>query len=81
MERIKPRTLSGFMELLPGPQMQMERIMEIIPFAIIGYLGITSPGFLDILYHNITGAAVMTVCLCIYIVGFVFAERIMKIEV
>ena len=28
MERIKPRTLSGFMELLPGPQQQMERIMQ-----------------------------------------------------
>ena len=30
MEKIKARTLSGFMELLPGAQMQMERIMEII---------------------------------------------------
>ena len=30
MEKIKPRTLSGFMELLPAPQMQMERIMEIL---------------------------------------------------
>ena len=27
---IKPRTLSGFMELLPAPQMQMERIMEVL---------------------------------------------------
>mgnify|MGYP003304971408 CR=1 FL=1 len=30
MERIKPRTLSGFMELLPGPQQQMETIMSIL---------------------------------------------------
>ena len=29
MNQIKPRTLSGFMELLPAPQMQMERMMEI----------------------------------------------------
>ena len=28
MEKIQPRTLSGFMELLPGPQQQMERIMQ-----------------------------------------------------
>jgi histidyl-tRNA synthetase len=28
MEKMQPRTLSGFMELLPGPQQQMERIME-----------------------------------------------------
>ena len=30
MASIKPRTLSGFMELLPGPQQQMERIMDIL---------------------------------------------------
>ena len=30
MEQIKPRTLSGFMELLPAPQMQMERIFKIL---------------------------------------------------
>ena len=58
-----------------------QRIMEVIPFGIIAYLGVTSPGFLDILYHNVTGAAVMTVCLCIYLAGFVFAEKIMRIEV
>ena len=28
MERIKPRTLSGFMELLPADQARMERFME-----------------------------------------------------
>ena len=28
MEKIQPRTLSGFMELLPGAQQQMERIMQ-----------------------------------------------------
>ena len=30
MEKIKPRTLSGFMELLPQRQMQMERFMEVL---------------------------------------------------
>ena len=30
MSKIAPRTLSGFMELLPAPQQQMERIMEIL---------------------------------------------------
>ena len=30
MERIKPRTLSGFMELLPAQQQQMERVMDIL---------------------------------------------------
>ena len=26
--RMKPRTLSGFMELLPAPQTQFERMLE-----------------------------------------------------
>ncbi len=30
MERLKPRTLSGFMELLPAPQTQMRRIMAVL---------------------------------------------------
>ncbi|MFR7742129.1 MAG: hypothetical protein ACLU3I_01635 [Acutalibacteraceae bacterium] len=30
MSQIKPHTLSGFMELLPQPQLQMEAIMEIL---------------------------------------------------
>ena len=30
MPKVNPRTLSGFMELLPVPQQQMERIMEIL---------------------------------------------------
>ena len=28
MAKQTPRTLSGFMELLPGPQQQLERMME-----------------------------------------------------
>ena len=30
MATLKPRTLSGFMELLPAPQVQRERMMEIL---------------------------------------------------
>ena len=30
MSKQTPRTLSGFMELLPAPQRQMERVMEIL---------------------------------------------------
>ena len=29
MAKITPRTLSGFMELLPAPQQQLERMMDI----------------------------------------------------
>ena len=30
MAKITPRTLSGFMELLPAPQQQLERMMDIL---------------------------------------------------
>ena len=36
MERIKPRTLSGFMELLPEKQIRMERMMEMFGDKMMG---------------------------------------------
>ena len=45
MERIKPRTLSGFMELLPAPQQQMERIMTVLrdTYALYGFTPLDTP--------------------------------------
>ena len=45
MERIKPHTLSGFMELLPGPQLRMERIMEVLrkDYALFGFTPLDTP--------------------------------------
>ena len=45
MAKMKPRTLSGFMELLPEPQQQMERIMEIIrsSYALYGFTPLDTP--------------------------------------
>ena len=45
MERVKPRTLSGFMELTPAAQMQMERIMEVLrrTYALYGFTPLDTP--------------------------------------
>ena len=45
MEIIKPRTLSGFMELLPAKQAQMERIMNILrsTYAAYGFAPLDTP--------------------------------------
>ncbi|MBQ8144392.1 MAG: histidine--tRNA ligase [Butyricicoccus sp.] len=45
MERIKPRTLSGFMELLPAPQTQMEQIMQILreTYSLYGFYPLDTP--------------------------------------
>ena len=45
MEKIRPHTLSGFMELLPAPQMQMERIMEVLrrSYQSFGFTALDTP--------------------------------------
>ena len=45
MSNVSPRTLSGFMELLPAPQQQMERIMEILrkTYALYGFTPLDTP--------------------------------------
>ena len=45
MDIIKPRTLSGFMELLPAKQAQMERMMEILrkTYASYGFAALDTP--------------------------------------
>lgn len=45
MEKIKPRTLSGFMELLPQRQLQMERFMSVLrdTYARYGFAPLDTP--------------------------------------
>ena len=45
MPAVKPRTLSGFMELLPAPQQQMERVMDILrrTYALYGFTPLDTP--------------------------------------
>ncbi|MCD8126898.1 MAG: histidine--tRNA ligase, partial [Clostridiales bacterium] len=45
MAKQKPRTLSGFMELLPAPQQQMERIMSVLreTYALYGFTPLDTP--------------------------------------
>ena len=49
MEIIKPRTLSGFMELLPGKQLQFERMTEILrkTYASYGFAPLDTPAIED----------------------------------
>lgn len=57
------------------------RIMTLIPFGMILYLKISFPEFLDVLYGNLLGIAVMTVCLLIYLVAYEGGKRMVEIEV
>ena len=44
-KKVAPRTLSGFMELLPAPQRQMERMMELLreTYALYGFTPLDTP--------------------------------------
>ncbi len=49
MERIKPRTLSGFMELLPQKQQKMEKMMQVLrnTYSSYGFAPLDTPAIED----------------------------------
>lgn len=58
-----------------------QKIMNMVPFLIIFYVGSTSRGFFDVLYHNLIGVVIMTVCLGFYTAAYLLSGRIVDIEV
>lgn len=58
-----------------------QKIMNMVPFLIIFYVGTTSKGFFDVLYHNVIGITIMTVCLGLYGAAYLLSKRIVEIEV
>ena len=45
MSIVEPRTLSGFMELLPPDQIKMERLMEVLrrTYSVYGFTPLDTP--------------------------------------
>lgn len=58
-----------------------QNVMSVVPLFILAYVGAASPGFLDVMYHNVTGIAIMSICLVIYFLAWMLGRRIVKIEV
>ncbi|MBP5762219.1 MAG: type II secretion system F family protein [Lachnospiraceae bacterium] len=61
---------------LSGRRMELN-IMRIMPFGILAYVGVTSPGYFDPLYGNLTGVLLMTGLLCVYLAGFVLGDKVL----
>lgn len=57
------------------------KIMTGIPFAMVLYLRLGSPGFLDVLYHNGIGIVVSTACLGLYLGAWYLGKRLLEYEV
>ena len=64
--RQKQETLQEIETSLSGKIME-QNIMSMIPIFILAYIKLTSPGFLDVMYGNLTGTAVMTICFLVYV--------------
>ena len=58
-----------------------QKIMSLVPILIIAYVNLTSPDFLEVCYCTVAGRLVMTACLILYGVAFLWGRKVMKIQV
>lgn len=58
-----------------------QKIMNVMPFLIIFYINITSPGYFDGLYHCLGGRFIMTVCLAIYTGAYVLSQKMVPTKI
>lgn len=57
------------------------KVMELVPFAIILYIEITSRNYFKNLYHTTVGVVIMTICMVLYLFAVYLAEKIIHIQV
>ena len=57
------------------------RIMSAIPFAMILYIRLSFPNFMNVLYGNVLGGIIMSLSLVVYMAAYIFGKRIVEIEV
>nr|MBQ8253093.1 type II secretion system F family protein [Lachnospiraceae bacterium] len=58
-----------------------QKVMNVVPIGIIGYMRWSSPGYFDGLYKTPFGILVMSICLFLYLCSYIFSRKIMNIEV
>ncbi|MBS6397754.1 MAG: type II secretion system F family protein [Clostridiales bacterium] len=58
-----------------------QRIMTVMPAAILLYMRIGSEEFLKGLYHEPAGIVVMTISLCIYLAAYLIGKRMVQFEI
>lgn len=74
------RIQSEIRVLIEGRRME-SRIMDLVPFGIITYISLASPGFFSVLYHNAVGVLFMTLCLAAWMAALLLSDRILAIRV
>ena len=57
-----------------------QKVMNLMPFLIAGYLEVINRGFFDSLYHNLRGISIMSGCMAAYVGAYLLGERILEQE-
>ena len=57
------------------------KVMSAIPFGMIGYMKFSFSEFMGILYGNVAGVVIMTICFLGYVIAYEGGKRIVEIEV
>ncbi|MDO4437897.1 MAG: type II secretion system F family protein [Eubacteriales bacterium] len=57
-----------------------QKIMNILPFAVIIYINLTQSDFLNIMYEQVAGRIVMSICLIMFIISYFISRKMMNIE-
>ena len=52
--------------------------MNVVPLVILLYLNLTSPGYFDVLYGNVSGICIMSVCLLVYLAAYALSEQMLQ---
>lgn len=58
-----------------------QKIMNAMPFLIVFYINITSPGYFDGLYHCLGGKLIMTICLAVYITAYILSQKMIPTKI
>ena len=66
--------------IITGKRLE-QRVMVCMPLVITLYLRLTSPEYIDVLYGNVMGIIVMTICLLIYAAAVMLSQKITDINI
>lgn len=81
VDKIQRRIETSYeIEGLIGAKRKEFLFMSMIPAAIILYMRLVSPEFMEVLYGNPVGAGLMTACLGLYIGAFCLGIRILQLK-
>lgn len=77
--QVKQKVQREIEVMAAGKRMEF-RIMSVIPAAIIGYMCLCFPDFMQILYKQTAGRALMTICLVLYAGAYLWGRKMLNVE-